>query len=257
MLSQEFGTAGEIQARIQGVRKYRHDVEDVAGEGLSPVLPTAFLSFVVRTIEAEASELEASVDPEVRAAVERYARAVVEEATQARESLERVRPDRINALLPVLGYGDSRQLFEARRLRTEFGDLPSETDRTLSRLIETIELFSVARTQFRTTYTQRVLARLSRHLLYVGGPALVTVVVLGLMRAGNPFAFSPAATLVTVSALLSVALAPLAILSAYSLRVATVSEHTIAVGPFVSRPKTLRTGRDGSSAYAPGEEENR
>ena len=272
VLSQEFGTAGEVQERIEGVREYRHDVEDVAHEGPSPVLPTEFLSFVVRTIEVEAAELEASVtpetDPEIRAAVERYAKAVVEEATRAHESLEGEQSGRINALLPVLEYNDSRQLFEARRLQTQFGDLPAETEQSLSRLIETIELFNVARTQFRTTYTQRVLARLSRHLLYVGAPALVTVVILGLMRAGNPLTFSSTATLVTVSALLSVALAPLAVLSAYLLRVATVSERTIAVGPFVSRPKTLRTGPDGgvrgrptgqveSSAHAAGEDENR
>lgn len=105
-----------------------------------------------------------------------------------------------------------------------------------------LELFSVARTQFRTTYTQRVLARLSRELLYVGIPALVVVIVLGLIPTSPGLLASEQARLVTVSALLSVAISPLAVLSAYLLRVAAVSERTIAVGPFVSRPGEARSG---------------
>lgn len=248
VLSQEFGSAAEIRRRIDGVRKYRHDVEEMAGAGPSPVLPTEFITFVARTIEDEAAALDGSVgpeaDPEVREAVRAYARMVRDDAGRALRSLDRARPGRINALLSVLEYDDSYQLFEGRRLqRAHGGRLPSETRRTLSDLIETLELFDVARTQFRTTYTQRALARLSRKLLYVGLPALVAVIILGLARPS----FLPQtgrARLVVVSALLSVGLSPLAVLSAYLLRIATVSERTVAAGPFVSRPSAGRNGND-------------
>lgn len=252
VLSQEFASAGEVRDRIQNVREYRHDVEEMAGTGPSPVLPVGFLSFVVRTIQIEAASLEESVgpetDPAVREEIKTYARTVTDEAEQAHESLERLQPGRINALLPVLEYDDSYQLYEARRFQHDHEHaLSSEIRQSLSRLIEVLELFSVARTQFRTTYTQRVLARLSRQLLYVGIPALVVVIVLGLMPTSPRLLVSEQARLVTVSALLSIALSPLAVLSAYLLRVAAVSERTIAVGPFVSRPGEARNGSDPES----------
>lgn len=243
VLSQEFGSAGKIQDQIQEVREYRHDVEELADAGPSPVLPVKFLSFVVQTVLSEASALEDSVksepDSAARDAVLSYARLAAREAEQAHESLERLQPGRINALLPVLEYNDSRQLYEARRLRCDHENgLPPEAHQALTNLIEALELFSVARMQFRTTYTQRVLARLSRRLLYVGIPALIVVIVLGLMPPSPRPLVSGAAKLVVMSALLTVGLSPLAVLSAYLLRVAAVSERTIAAGPFVSRPDT-------------------
>lgn len=249
VLSQEFGSAGEVRSRVQEVREYRHDVEEIAGTGPSPVLPTGFLSFVVQTIKVEATALKESVgpetDPNIREAIETYAGTVTDEANQAHKSLKQVRPGRINALLPVLEYNDSRQLLEARRLRHESEEaLPPETQHALSSLMEALELFSVARIQFRTTYTQRVLARLSRQLLYVGLPALFAVLVLGLLNTSPSFYVSGDARAVLVSALLSTAFTPLAVLSAYLLRVATISERTIAVGPFVSRPRTVEIDRN-------------
>jgi len=101
---------------------------------------------------------------------------------------------------------------------------------------EAIELFGVARVQCRTTYTQRTLARLSRQLQYVGLPALLVVLVLGLLNPSSIFHLSEVLVVILVSILFAIALLPLALLSSYLLRIAIISERTIAVGPFVSRP---------------------
>ncbi|RDI69753.1 hypothetical protein [Halopelagius longus] len=246
VLSQELASPGEIRRRIEDVREYRHDVEEAAGAEPSPVLPTGFLAFVVRAIESEAETLAENARPEtdseVRDAVEEYAANVLDESRRAQESLEQAHLGRINALLPVLEYDDSYQLIEARRLREEYEDeLSEESLDALSHMIQTLELFSVARSQFRSTYTQRVLAHLSRRLLYVGLPALLVVVVLGLLR--TPSAVGTGwVRLVVVSALFTVAFSPLAVLSAYLFRVASVAERTISEGPFVSRPQEAREG---------------
>lgn len=244
VLSQELASPGEIRRRIEEVREYRHDVEDAAGAEPSPVLPTGFLSFVVRAIASEAETLAESArseaDSDVRDAVEEYAADVRDESERARESLDQTHLGRINALVPVLEYNDSYQLIEARRLREEYGDRLSEESReSLSQMIRTLELFSVARSQFRSTYTQRVLAHLSRRLLYVGLPALVVVIVLGLLRTPSPVG-TGWVRVVAVSALFTAALSPLAVLSAYLFRVASVAERTISEGPFVSRPQEAR-----------------
>lgn len=252
VLSQKFGSAGEIRNRITQVREYRHDVEETANAGPSPVLPTGFLSFVIRTIETKATALEESVDPEtdsrVREAIREYSKTVSDEARDARRSLEQVRPGRINALLPVLEYPDSRQFYQARRLKLDLQEgLSQDTQRALSDVAEAIELFSIARVQFRTTYTQRTLARLSRQLQYVGLPALLVVLVLGLLNPSSIFYLSEAIVVVLVSALFAITLSPIAVLSAYLLRIAIISERTIAVGPFVSRPKAAEM-TDGSNS---------
>ena len=251
VLSQEFGSAGEVQKRIEDVRKYRHNVEEMVGSSPSPVLPTRFLSFVLLAIKSEATTLEESlgpeIDPDTRETIETYARNVIDDANRAHDSLEQVQPGRINALLPVLEYNDSHQLFEARRIKNNCEGLPDETRQALSALIEALKLFSVARMQFRTTYTQRVLARLSRQLLYIGIPALVIVIVLGLIQVSGTLPISGGIRLVVVSALISIALSPLTLLSAYLFRVSVVSERTIAVGPFVSRPQTVQTNSEPKS----------
>lgn len=260
VLSQEFGSAGEIRNRIERIREYRHDVEDAAGTAPSPVLPVGFLSFLTQTIRLEAVELAESVGPETdsdaREPVESYAESVAEESGRANRSFERLEPGRINALIPVLEYRDAYQLYEARRLEYDHGDaLSAEARQSLSQLIDALELFSIARTQFRTTYTQRVLARLSRQLLYVGLPALLVVIVLSLAPAPSPPLVPAPARLVAVSALLSVGLSPLAVLSSYLLRVATVSERTVSAGPFVSRPGEIQENRTPAPAGDSIEEE--
>lgn len=248
VLSQEFGSADEIRDRIESIREYRHDVEEIAGTGPSPVLPSGFLSFVLQTIRYEARELEERTGPGTDSAsesIETYARTVIDESSHALESIERLQQGRFNALLPVLEYKDSYQLYEARRLQRDHEDaLSAEAQHSIDRLIETLELFSIARTQFRSTYTQRVLARLSRMLLYVGIPALIVVILLALIPApSETLAFEPV-RVVTVSALLTVGLSPLFVLSTYLLRVATVSEWTVSAGPFASRPSVVQEERD-------------
>lgn len=252
VLSQEFGSADEIRDRIESIREYRHDVEDIAGTGPSPVLPSGFLSFVLQIIHYEARELADRTGPVSNSAcdpTQQYAREVVEESTYALESLEELQQGRFNALLPVLEYKDSYQLYEARRLQRDHADeLSAEAQHTIDRLIETLELFSIARTQFRSTYTQRVLAGLSRQLLYVGIPALVVVILLALIPPPAQTLGPGPVRVVVVSALLTVGLSPLAVLSAYLLRVATVSEWTVSAGPFASRPGVVQEERDPEGA---------
>jgi len=95
---------------------------------------------------------------------------------------------------------------------------------------------------FRTTYTQRVLARLSRQLLYVGIPALIVVVVLALLPESQPLVPGQI-RIVTLCTMLTIGLSPLSVLAAYLLRIATISERTVSPGPFVSRPGSAQNER--------------
>lgn len=237
VLSQEFGSADEIRERLAEVQKFRREVETAADSEPSPVVPTAFLRMLVGTLDAHGRDLADAAavveDSDRRTAVEAFARDIVDATAVANDTLASENAGRFNAVLSVLTYPDAEQIRRVREFRTG-PDLPGEVAATLDRILETLELFHVARTHFRTTYTQRVLARLSRHLLYVGVPGILAAMVLVLAGAigDDGLGRHP----VAVATLLSIALSPLAVLFAYVLRIATVSERTVAVGPFVSRP---------------------
>lgn len=140
----------------------------------------------------------------------------------------------MGAILAVLDVDDVTHLQRVRRIRDEAGDeLDPEARETVAELIEALELVGVARTHFRTSYTQRVLARLSRVLLYLGVPAILAAFALALSVGNLPAGARPP----IVAALSTLGVAPLAWLSAYILRIATISERTLAAGPFASRPE--------------------
>lgn len=241
VLSQEYGSADEVRTRIDEIRAFRQDLEASADTAPSPVNPTEFLSLVVRTIEAKAEALADSgrivADADARESIGDVAESLRAEAARSNDALEARDRGRVNALLPVLEFPYSQHLYDVRELQEDHGDdLPTETRRVLAELIDVLEFFSVARTHFRTTYTQRVLAQLSRILLYVGIPALLAAITLNMLPTTSEPALFDRHRLLLVSVLFTVAFSPLAVLFAYLLRIATVSERTISVGPFVSRP---------------------
>ena len=241
VLSQEYGSADEVRSRVEEIRKFRQDVEEATDATPSPVNPTDFLSLVVRTIEEQTGALAESVGPETggeaRDSIRATARSLQSEARRANEEINQREQGRVNALLPVLEFPYPRYLYAVRELREEYGDdVPDRTRRLLTELIQVLEFFSVARTHFRTTYTQRALAQLSRALLYAGIPALLAAVVLNMLSAPSELPLLARYRLLLVTLLLTVAFSPLSVLFAYLLRIATISERTISIGPFISRP---------------------
>jgi len=245
VLSQEFDSAGEARSRVSDMRSFRRAVERRTDRAPSPVFPTGFLSMLLVAIRTEADALATAVDGrdgrDHARAVRGFGRTVGRGAARADGRLRTDYPGRVNAVLSVLEYDDTRQLQEARRIHEEYEpELPERAERSLAELVELLELFDVARTHFRTVYTQRVLARLSRTLLYVGTPALLIAVLLGLLNPAVPG--SPTARLVLIAAALTATFAPLAVLFAYVLRISAVSERTVGVGPFVSRPTAAHRG---------------
>ena len=140
----------------------------------------------------------------------------------------------LRTLFVVLDYDDSAQFDEVRRLRGEFSDLDTAVATKLSRLEDLLAEIDIARQYLKTVVVERQLARLSRLLIYTGIPS-VAVAALGIfayrdvawLNLSNLLVVSIASVLVTFSLL------PLAILSAYILRIATVARRTAVFGPFV------------------------
>lgn len=112
--------------------------------------------------------------------------------------------------------------------------LSSDVESQLEQVLDIIEHIGVARQHMKTLYFQRTLTALSRDILYAGLPALalLVVTVLVLSGASGPTLEGAALDILVVGAVTLTA-APVAVFSAYVLRIATITRRTGAVLPFV------------------------
>lgn len=264
ILSREFAAPSELRARVEDSLEYRHAVEDVAADEVSPVTPVAFLSFLARSLRHHAERLEPELadreasprpagadddraephrsddgtappvsDRESAREVVDYARTLIAEADHIESKLDD-RPGGFEVLITVLSADFAADLYGAERLRRHHGEaLPDSVVETLDGLVDLLEYMGVARRYFETLYLERELAALSRTLLVVGLPAIAAS-VLATWIYGHPTGAEldrPLLSVVVVG-LTGVALAPLVVLVAYVLRITTVTRQSTSLLPF-------------------------
>ncbi|TYT63868.1 hypothetical protein [Natrialba swarupiae] len=238
ILSREFGAAGESERQLEGVVSFREDVAETAAVPAVPASPTRLLELLAASVRDHGGELESAIDDnddELAAQVGWYAADVQERADRLDETLEHTKFGTFRAVSAAIGYDDAWQLYVARHVKGRYGDdLSAEGREALEELIETLELFSVAREHFKTTYLQRELTRFSQLTIYCGVPAILSAMLIGFLYAdlGGPSInvdFLP----VVVAALVAVVVSPLALLTSYILRTATVTRRTASVGPML------------------------
>ena len=232
VLSHEFGSIQDLYERRTDVSEFRDRVEDRTGVTVSSPRPAEFfetlLAGVIDTAEALRSERRGNDEPA------EYADRVLREAERTREALSAA-SGMLEPLLVVLEYDDSAQYYETRKLFSE-AETDASTD-TAGNLDEIAELFAeidAARQYLKTVVIERQLAELSRLLIYTAIPA-VAVAALGIFtyRDVAGVDLSHPALVVVAGGLLTASLVPLAVPSAYILRVATIARQTAAFGPFV------------------------
>lgn len=242
VLTHEFGSIKNLYERRQAVGEFRERVEERTDTPVSSPLPAEFFEVILDAIAENAAsirnEYEAAPDSS-GGEVERYAQSVAEEAGASRDRLVETDPGMLDSLIVVLDYDDSVQYYETRRLNaspdTEFSE---EVEERLDELEELFDELDAARQYIKTVVIERQLARLSRLLVYTGIPA-VAIAALGIFtyRDVAGVALSHGALVGLAGALVGLTLAPLAILSAYILRVSTIARRTAAFGPFLSDPQ--------------------
>ncbi len=238
LLGRELQSPGELQTQIRNVIDYRDEVEEAA-ESVAPVEPLGFLRLLFENTEAEAREL--------RADAERYDGAALDDVNSLVDSLT----DHVDSVTDLLVNEDgstfhvlsttlttnyARHINFARRIRHSHGEnLAGPTRQTLDELIDRLQEIDVARQYFKSVYLQDELSALSRRLLYAGVPAEI-VTAAALLSLSEPTGANvltrhlPATILVVVT----VGFLPLALLFAYILRIATVTQRTAAIIPFTT-----------------------
>ena len=244
VLSQELGAAGDQRDRMTGAMDFRDDVADAVGMPVTPADPSAFLRALVDETGDRARDIEATVDidtlgEDLTELLSMYLDSVTGNADAVTEQLDGATFGEFDVLKAALNYNYSWKLYAGRRIRKSYADqLPERALAQFDRLIQTLVLFGPAREHFKTLYFQWELSNLSRTLLYVSTPAIAVTLCSLLFL--NPADFAGLTLGVTnslflVSAAVAVSMLPFFILLSYILRIVTVTQRTLSIGPFILR----------------------
>ena len=234
VLSQELGAVDDQYDRMEGAMTFREDVGDVIGE-TPPAEPSAFLCALIEAIADRARAVGETVDggdEDARHLVD----ATTGNADAVLDRLDGAEFGEFEVVQRSLDFNYSWKLYATNRLTDERRS--EEAREALEDLSEALGLFGPAREHFKTLYFQSELITLSRTVLYVSVPSLVTATAFTLLfdpknYPGTVLGLDVGVLLVSAAAAISVA--PFAVLLAYILRIATITRRTLAIGPFVLR----------------------
>ncbi len=243
VLSQELGAVDDQRERLAGSMEFRNDVEGVIDGPIAPPEPASFLQAIVDATGDHALEFREAVggshDQQLRERVDDFVGNLTSHADTVCSELEGAEFGTYEVLEPVLDYNYSWKIFRARRIESEHAEEFSEgAHETFDTVLESLELFGLAREHFKTLYFQWELINLSRAMMYVAVPALVvTTSMLLFFDAG----IATGATLGVdhlvwvVAGGVTIAVTPFLLLIAFVLRIATIAKRTLAIGPFILR----------------------
>lgn len=243
LLSREMSSPGELESQIQNVIDYREGVEEHAGT-IAPVHPLGFLELLFANTRREAQRIGGmtfgAVGEEVRTEVDDTVEALTDHVDHVESILDASETNTFKVLSVTLTTNYAHQINQIRRIRaTDGDDLPETVMDALDNLIDHLQRVDIARQYFKSLYLQEELSSLSRVLLYAGFPAemFLVVMLLGFTAEGITPLTRYSTVLMPVT--ISVAFTPLALLFAFIVRIATVTERTAATIPFTTPKQEL------------------
>lgn len=240
VLSQEFGPAGDQRERMNGTIDFREQVADVIDAPISPPEPSAFTRALVEVAGRRAAEARdarsGDADEELDENLSALADGIGADVATTSDRLADVRFGQYEFLSAALDFDYAWKLFAARRIRAEHAaELSDEQREALDELVASLKLFGVSREHLKTLYVRSELVALSRVILLSSIPAL-------LVSIGMLFYFDPArltgtvlglsVPVLAVSAAVTVALVPFLVLISYVIRLVTVAQESLSIGPF-------------------------
>lgn len=233
VLSRVFGTPGDLLDELDDTLAFRRRAEDRARRFVSPDEPSHFLRFVEETIRERTDELRQCVDRgDCGEDFGQYLDELDDYCDYLRDASNG--DEMMEVVARILGTQYATKLRQTSRRLDECGDeLPSEATDDLETVFDSLKQVAVLRQFFKTVAIQRDLALLSRRVGVLGLLALVVSAYTATMFE-HTLSVVPGWTVpAIVSGAFAVAISPVAMLISHVVRVATVSLHTVSVGPFV------------------------
>ena len=243
VLSQELGAVGDQRNRMDGAMTFRDEVATEIGTAVSPARPAQFLRALVDVAGKRAGALRDAVsdtpDPELQTEITDLTDSLIDNADRVSVSLDGAQFGSFDVVSAALNFNYSWKIFAARRISERDDDsLDADASDALDELIGVLKLFGPAREHFKTLYFQWDLINLSRQILAVSVPALLVSAVMIAFFDAADYAGTVAGVdtvVVAVAAATTLALLPFLLLIAYVMRIATVTKHTLSIGPFIIR----------------------
>ena len=242
VLSQEIGPVGEQRARMDTAMDYRQNTDALFG-AVSPSKPSTFLRELVETSKQRANAMEKTVSEnengELRENIGTYVEDLIENAETASEKLDEASFGTFDVLNAALDYNYARKMHDLRRLGEEYEESLDDAERTAVReTLESLAMFGPAREHIKTFYFQWALTKLSRAIIYTAVPALAiagAMVVFVDASSFHGYLLEVDYMVWVVSAAFVVSITPFLVFVSYILRIATVAQRTLAIGPMILR----------------------
>lgn len=229
-VSQQQNPLGQQFGRVQSVVEFRRSLEDVVDADHVPAEPDALLRLLSGEILERAHHLDdelATADFELRGELKDYVSSLAEETGEMNEQLADAQTT-FGFVRAMMDYNHDRQINDLRYLRAEYGEeLTDATEHRIEEMLRLLQYFATAREYFKTLYTRREFANLSRDLVFTTVPSVALVASFLHYLDHIPDSH------ILVTAIEAVAFAPFMLVASYILRVAIVSKHTQAAGQFV------------------------
>lgn len=246
VVSRQLSTPGELRTQIEETNEYRESViQTLPDDDVAPVTPTEFLHLLLRATREALGRLEHELsetdDEATREIIEDLSDDLAEHIDYVDELLQKSDSGIFSALSATLTTNYSQHIYRARELQHQHADALTETQTdALDQLVVLLQQIDVARQYLKTLYMQDELSQLSRRLLLVGVPSVfLSIVMLKLFAASSGMVFSPQTLSVLTDVSVTLALAPLAVVFSYVLRIAAVARRTVAITPFTTASQEL------------------
>ena len=235
VLTQELGPLQTKHSKLEDSIEFKTDVEDAVESGVSVSETDSLFQFLLRALQGENRRLQRSAeqlaDDDARAEIETFVSGVSAEFESVEQRLRSDNRRRTTPLLPGLDYDLAHHISAVRRIQTQHGDSLSEaTSGSLSNIVELLGSFASGHEYFRTLYFKREVQNLSSDLLLLSLPVIVftshvlLAIDAGIFPSSTILGIQP--RLLYVSVAYAIALSPYLLLSAYMLRIVTVSRYS-------------------------------
>lgn len=232
-----FGAPDALSSKFDGGKELRKTVEEIAGQEASPVSTAEFISLVGRVLQERVQKFGATTARDGQPSTEEletYISGIEQYATQIHRVSESMHP--ISVITATEGSDYARYMRETEWLQGTHSDqLSKEANEHLAAINELLRVFSISRQFYKTMTIQQDFAQLSRLLIFVSLPAILTAIYVPLLyQSGPDTLIAPQYLPPIISGAIAVITVPLVLLLVFLLRITTVMRYTVSVGPFIA-----------------------
>lgn len=231
ILSQELETPGSLRDEIERTADFRQRALD---QSTPPTDPSEFLQQLLQQTADHARALEGLFPTSVNGTNDWLQNGLPKQCEQASDQLGSASNTLAAVTVPLHGIDFADAIHDCYQLQSKYEEERDEQLlASLNALTSDLENLDIAQNYFTTAFIKEELATLSRFLVYVGIVAVSIPIALLYQLTTSPGA-SPTMPGVYAFTVLTivVGLVPLALLIAFILRIATVTQYMASITPF-------------------------